>query len=186
MNDKINQIQNILVIDDEAEILTAIQKCLEPIALSVIIAENGKKGLELARYHKPTVIISDYFMPGLNGLELLKSLNEEGFKIPMIWLTGYAKADLQKQVWISGVYEVIEKPFDIEKLRQCVLSAASWLPDYNTAAFSGLIKKIASHEIHLSLDLRNYTQLAQICEAKGISITTFVNQLVDKELRKSA
>src|SRR3989338_4223060 len=79
----------ILTIDDDLNQRTLIQKTLEKRGLSVLIAEKGEKGLEMAMTHKPNLILVDVVMPGLNGKEVCKRLKSDSRTrdIPILFLT---------------------------------------------------------------------------------------------------
>ena len=186
MSELQTQHKSILIVDDEKEILIVLQDALKDIAQAIHVADNGQTGLELARLHKPALIISDYHMPELNGLEFLKSLNEDGFNAPVIWTTGWAKGELQRQAWMHGVYDIIEKPFDTESFKQCVVAAMRWQPDFNSQKFPCLVSKLAMREVSFSLDVKSYEELSRICKSRNISITTFMSQLIEAEIKKAA
>ncbi len=103
----------ILVIDDEAHITHVVSLKLRNLGFEVVTAGDGEEGYELARQHKPDLIITDLQMPYLTGLEMcakLKALKETSH-IPAILLTarGYAlsPADLDR----TNIKEVMSKPF---------------------------------------------------------------------------
>ena len=178
--------KSLLVIDDEAEIREILTTLFEDQFSTILQAEDGKMGLELIRTQKPSVIISDYNMPKLNGLELLKFLRDEGIKIPVIWITGNATRDLIRDAWISGVYDVFEKPFNFSELIECSISALDWGKDYNALRVPSFIAKMKAREVHLSIDKKNYEELIQICEERGTSMTSLINRLIEDELRKAS
>jgi len=83
-------LKKILIIDDEEDFCLFFKRNLELVGnFKVIIATNGKKGILLARQHKPDVIILDLVMPRTSGLEILKRLkeNKNTLSIPVIVLT---------------------------------------------------------------------------------------------------
>ena len=83
----------VLVIDDEKDLLELVRYNLEKEHLSVIVASDGKSGLEIAQKHKPDLILLDLMMPGMNGLEVCQRLRADGrtSRIPVIMLTAKAE-----------------------------------------------------------------------------------------------
>ena len=103
----------VLVIDDDNDILEFIAKLLQD-EISVSFANNGPKGLELARFHNPDLILLDVMMPNMDGFEVCKRLqsNPETKNIPVIFLTG--KGD-EEDISIGlklGAVDYITKPFN--------------------------------------------------------------------------
>lgn len=184
MSDSTSPVKSILIIDDEPDILDILKSSLESDHVTILTADNGKMGLEMVRKHHPSAIISDYNMPHLNGLELLKSMNEESFSIPVIWTTGYASVELQRQAWGAGVYDIIEKPFNMEHLKKCVTEAMSSASPKKEDHQPYFITKLMSRQVRLAIDAKHYDALNKLCESKNISITTFINQLIEAEVAK--
>ena len=105
--------KKVLVADDEIHIVQVVAMKLRNNGFDVITAENGKEALELACSEKPDIIITDFQMPGMTGLEMVKHLreNDDTVQIPVIMLTarGFAIEDDQKQT--LNIAECLSKPF---------------------------------------------------------------------------
>lgn len=114
------KIVKILVIDDEEDFSFFLKKNLARLDYKVLAASNGKKGLQLARRHKPDLILLDVMMPGMNGFEVLKILKDdmETLAIPVIMLTG--REDQEAKQLAASLYneDYIVKPADVEELRR--------------------------------------------------------------------
>ncbi len=109
--------KKILIIDDEEDFCFFVKKNLEAISnYEIIVANKGKKGIQIARKEKPDLILLDIMMPGIDGFEVLKRLkaNEETQSIPVIMLT--AKDEDESKIKASGLYceDYLVKP--VEKL----------------------------------------------------------------------
>lgn len=85
---------NVLLVDDDEQVLAGLSMWLrrKRPAWNVITAESGVEALAAIRQHPPDVIISDFHMPGMNGLELLSSLHMECPEVGRILFSGYADA----------------------------------------------------------------------------------------------
>jgi CheY-like chemotaxis protein len=108
----------ILIVDDEADIVSTVQYRLEFCGFDVITASNGKEGLEKAANEKPDIILLDIRMPVMNGHEVLERLKSypELKDIPVIMLTAYSDAkDIAKAANL-GIAGYITKPFDFPEL----------------------------------------------------------------------
>jgi CheY-like chemotaxis protein len=90
-----------LVVDDEFHIVQVVAIKLKNNGFDVLTADNGAAAYTLAVQHKPDIIVTDYQMPALTGLELIEKLraDEQTAAIPVIMLTarGFAIEDQQKQ-----------------------------------------------------------------------------------------
>ena len=89
----------ILAIEDDTKIRENIQEILELEGFDVLIAENGRVGVQLAKAHHPDLIICDVMMHELDGYDVLVALRQDPntLKIPFIFLSARAtKADFRK------------------------------------------------------------------------------------------
>jgi anti-anti-sigma factor len=112
----------ILAIEDEAKILDNLQDILELEGFEVLTAANGKVGVELARRHRPDLIICDVSMPELNGYDVLVALRQDAttIEIPFIFLTANAsRADFRKGMSL-GADDYLTKPFTPSELREAI------------------------------------------------------------------
>ena len=106
----------ILVIDDEPSIRDLLDTLLRRKGYIVVLAESGRKGLELFRREHPDVIILDMKMPGMDGLTVLQEIHKLDPKQPVIILTGAGTAEMEQQVRALGVTEFVEKEFSLDHL----------------------------------------------------------------------
>jgi len=107
----------ILVLDDEPAARLGMRKALQLSKYSVEEAENGLVGLEKVREFNPDVVLCDINMPKMNGLEFLKTLNEEVENPPLtIVVTAYGTEKVAVQAMKSGAYDYLTKPFEKDEL----------------------------------------------------------------------
>jgi DNA-binding response OmpR family regulator len=106
----------ILVIEDEIRLARFIELELSSEGYTITVAHNGMDGLALVRESNPTLIILDWMLPGLTGLELCRLLRATGNTTPIIFLT--AKDDISDRVvgLDAGANDYVVKPFSIEEL----------------------------------------------------------------------
>ena len=103
----------ILVVEDNREILAVISNMLGKF-YNVIEAENGEEGLALALHHKPDMVISDIYMPSMDGIELCQHLKENPttFHIPVILLTALDSEESKIRGFDTGADGYVTKPFN--------------------------------------------------------------------------
>ena len=107
---------SILVIDDEPQIRDLLLQALTQRGYRVMAASNGQEGLASVDHEKPSLIILDMYMPGLNGIEVLKQLRKRNYKNGIILLTGSQDQKLLKEAWELGVVDIMGKPLDVDRL----------------------------------------------------------------------
>ncbi len=114
--------RTILVADDESHILHVVSLKLKNAGYRVLTARDGQEALEIAQQEKPDLLITDYHMPQLSGLELCRKLKQDPATahIPAIMLTarGYElePADTEQ----SGILRMLSKPFSPRHLLSTV------------------------------------------------------------------
>jgi two-component system, cell cycle response regulator DivK len=104
----------VLVIEDNKDNLKIITYALERGGYSVIAAESGEDGFELALKEKPLFILMDINLPGMDGLETTKRIrsSEVNGNIPIIAITSYAMSGDRERILAAGCNGYIEKPID--------------------------------------------------------------------------
>ncbi|SFE03397.1 Response regulator receiver domain-containing protein [Chitinophaga sp. CF118] len=110
----------ILLIEDKPGLLDTVQNLLELHDYKVITATNGKEGIELAKSHHPDLVISDIYMPVLNGYQLLEQfqLDETLCKIPVIILSAKTGEEEVNLAYQKGAAGYLTKPFLFTSLHE--------------------------------------------------------------------
>lgn len=105
--------RHILVIDDEAHILQVLSIKLRNAGYEVTTAVDGEEGLECATRIKPDLVITDFHMPYMTGLELCKALaaDKSTAHIPVLMLTARGYALDEQDLAIGNIKDVLSKPF---------------------------------------------------------------------------
>lgn len=117
--------KRILVIDDLPENVFILQDRLEHEGYEIITAYDGKSGMEKAHTELPDLILLDVMMPGINGIEVCKTLvnDKKTSDIPIILVTAKTGAEDTKEGLDAGAYDYIKKPFNKIELLARVKSA---------------------------------------------------------------
>jgi len=117
----------VLVVDDEADILTSIRLILTKAGYNVVTAEDGEKAITAMRFgEKPLnvdAIILDLYMPKVNGMEATAYFRSQFPSVPIIILTGHPDIKGATELFKKGVVEYLVKPVEEEKLKAAVAKA---------------------------------------------------------------
>lgn len=114
----------ILVVDDEPAIRNLVQEILEDEGFTVATAAEAGQARELHNSFNPHLILLDIWMPGMDGISLLKEWKEKGnLKIPVIMISGHGTVETAVEATKMGAYDFIEKPISLAKLMLTVKHA---------------------------------------------------------------
>lgn len=106
----------VLVVDDESEIRASLRGVLGDEGLRVLEADDGGQALHLVRTEHPELVLLDVWMPAVDGIELLRRLQEEPERPQVIMISGHGSIETAVQATKLGAFDFIEKPFSIDAL----------------------------------------------------------------------
>ena len=114
--------KKVLVADDEIHIIHVVAIKLRNNGYDVVAANNGAEAYELACSEKPDIIVTDYQMPFVTGIELIEKVrrNEETKHIPAVLLTARSFAITQEMQESLGIEECLSKPFSPKELLKTI------------------------------------------------------------------
>ncbi|MBM4374177.1 MAG: sigma-54-dependent Fis family transcriptional regulator [Deltaproteobacteria bacterium] len=115
--------QQILVVDDEANLRRVLAAQLSRDGYEVHTAEDGEQATSFIRDHHVDLVISDLRMPRMGGLELLRWVQTEEPKLPVMILTAYGTVDTAVEALKMGAVDYLSKPFDQDEVRHLVRKA---------------------------------------------------------------
>ena len=108
--------KTILVVEDDAGIRLVIQDALKSQGYGVISAEDGLKGLEMARELKPDLLVLDVMLPSIDGFEICRRVRQEGIVSPVLMLT-VKDEEVNKVLGLElGADDYVTKPFSLKEL----------------------------------------------------------------------
>jgi CheY-like chemotaxis protein len=109
----------ILVVDDEGGVRSVIRRVLETRGHTVVEAGDGRTALALQAQEPVDLVITDLFMPDVDGLEVVRELRVRGPDVPVLVLSGgdtTGKMDLLQVAEAMGAKRVLSKPFEVDEL----------------------------------------------------------------------
>ena len=114
---------DILLVDDSKTMRGIVQRAIRQAGfrgLSVGEAENGVQGLEKLRTEKPKLILSDWSMPEMSGIEFLVQVRASENKVPFGFITSEASAAIKQLAMASGANFLITTPFSPEDVQEAL------------------------------------------------------------------
>jgi DNA-binding NtrC family response regulator len=115
----------ILLVDDEELLVKSCSRLLEQEGYQVVTAYRGRDALELARRHRPDIVLADLMLPDMDGMELLREVRQLDPQALVIMITGFATVDSSIEAIRAGAYDYIPKPFTATQLQILVGRAAN-------------------------------------------------------------
>ena len=106
----------ILVVEDDRTVGQYVRRGLEEQRLHVDLVEDGLEGLRFASGGSYDLVILDLRLPGMSGLEVLRTLRDRGLTVPILVLTAQDAVDFKVQALRSGADDYVTKPFAFEEL----------------------------------------------------------------------
>ena len=116
----------ILVVDDQASNRNILRQELTHRGYAVETANDGPEALGKVESSRPDLIILDYMMPNMSGLDVLKELRNRENDIPVVMITAYGTVDRAVQAMKEGAYDFITRPFEPEHIALVVQKALEW------------------------------------------------------------
>jgi two-component system response regulator AtoC len=113
----------ILIADDEKNMRWILVKNLKSEGFLVVTAEDGDEAFNLFLDEAPDMVILDYKMPKLDGMEVLKRIKKVNSTIPVIMITAHGSTNAAVEAMKLGAVDYISKPFDINELKMTIFKA---------------------------------------------------------------
>lgn len=132
---------SILIIDDEEAQVESLKRFLGKRGHTIYPATKGKQGIEIIKHNQIDLVISDYRMPEMNGLEVLQATKNLNPQIDVVIVTAYGNIEEAVEIMKSGAYDYLSKPIDLDELEN-------------------MIKRIAEKKLLVSENERLKSQLA--------------------------
>jgi DNA-binding response OmpR family regulator len=152
--------KRVLVVEDDASIAIGLRINLESEGYEVEVAEDGEKGLELARTTAPDLLVLDVMLPKKNGLEVLHELRGEGRTMPIIILSAKA-GEMDKVAGLElGAEDYVGKPFSLAELLARVRAALR----RGGSVIESRRARVSFGEVEVDLDARNVWKAGEIVD----------------------
>lgn len=125
--------ENILIVDDNYDMLELIQRNLKALNFHTYKASSVTEAIDILKYSSIDLLITDLQMPGINGIELIKYVQEHFPTIPKLVITGFPSVDSAIDAVKAGAVDYLAKPFTNEELKKAVKNLVNSLDKSNLA-----------------------------------------------------
>lgn len=142
--------ERILIVDDEKNIATSLEGILSDEGYETTTIGDGLDALKIIHLDPPDLIILDIWLPGIDGIEVLKTVRTYHPEIKVLIMSGHGTIDTAVKATKLGANDFIEKPFSIDQLLQSIEQA---LKQNNTRGFTRRTDGIRKSDIPLCFDL---------------------------------
>lgn len=151
-------IPKILVVDDEKVIRKGCEEVLSQEGYEVLLAENGKQGIDMIEAEHFDIILLDLMMPGLSGFNVLSHVKSLHPDTSIIVVTGFATIENSIEAMKEGAFDFIPKPFSPDQLRVVVAKAIE---------HTGALKDIANEKSRTRVLIDLLANGVMVCDAEG-------------------
>lgn len=117
------ELKNILVVDNHQNILELLSNLLQMYKYQTFCALDTQSALKLLDEEKVDCVVTDVEMPKPNGFDLLDEIKNRHPQVPVIMISSYANAKMEKQAHANGASGFAAKPFSIETLQKMIENA---------------------------------------------------------------
>jgi FixJ family two-component response regulator len=113
----------IAVVDDDMSVRKALERLLRVTGFDVATFASGEEFYFSLESLRPDCLVLDLHMPGMSGLDVLRRLDQAGFQVPVIVISGDAEPQTRAQCLSAGATDYLRKPFDDEALLSAIQHA---------------------------------------------------------------
>lgn len=113
----------ILIVDDSRAMRMMVKRVLGQVGmrdLELDEASNGREALEMIQANPPDLVLSDWNMPEMSGIELLRGLNDAGVSVPFGFVTSESTAEMREEAILAGSKFLIAKPFTVTSFSEAI------------------------------------------------------------------
>jgi CheY-like chemotaxis protein len=130
---------SILIVDDEANQRFMLSQALRALTEEhlIVTAGSGVEALAILETHTPDLIITDYNMPAMTGLDLIEGIRSRNNSMRIIMITAYSSPELLDAAHQLGIDHCLTKPVPLKTLRRLALDTLSAIPRAERATAAG-------------------------------------------------
>jgi len=169
----------VLVVEDRREVLEVLQRTLSDNGYSVLTADDGDSGLQMALDHRPDLVILDIGLPKRSGLHVARELRNRAFTAPVLMLTARDTVSDKVTGFDAGADDYLAKPFDYDELlarvkallRRASIRAGETLMRVADLSLDPISREVTRSGRKLALTQKEYALLEYLMRHAGIPVT---------------
>ena len=173
----------VLVVEDNANLAFGLTRSLESEGYDVEAAEDGLRGLEMARTGDPDLIVLDLMLPGMDGYTILKKLRAEGKDMPVLILTARGEEADKVFGFRLGADDYVTKPFSLSELLarvQAILRRAKGgdkhgadaaVEEFGEVSINTLARSVKKGESEVALTPKEFDLLLALVRRRGAVVS---------------
>jgi len=169
----------VLVVEDRREVLDVLQRTLSDNGYSVITADDGDSGLQMALDHQPDLVILDIGLPKRSGLHVARELRNRAFTAPVLMLTARDTVTDKVTGLDAGADDYLAKPFDYDELlarvkallRRASIRAGETMMRVGDLSIDPITREVTRAGRKLALTQKEYALLEYLMRHAGIPVT---------------
>src|SRR5262245_65892021 len=109
--------ERVLIVEDDAAARVGLEQLVKAWGFIAESAGDGEEALEKVTSFRPAIVITDLVMPRMNGLDLLRALQQQGADVTTLLLTAQGTVETAVEAMKEGAYDYLTKPLDIQGLK---------------------------------------------------------------------
>jgi DNA-binding response OmpR family regulator len=168
----------VLVVEDNANLAFGLTRSLESEGYQVDAAEDGLRGLEMARSTNPDLVVLDLMLPGMDGYTILKKLRAEGKDVPVLILTARGEEADKVFGFRLGADDYVTKPFSLSELLarvQAILRRAKGgerrdgeaVEEFGDVSINTLARSVKKADAEIALTPKEFDLLLALIRRRG-------------------
>lgn len=163
----------ILYVEDDEEAREELTDVLKRRVGRVYTCENGRRGLEIYNEVSPDIIIADYYMPEMNGIEMIRSIHSQGKETAAIIISAVSEVDTILSAIDAGIHKYILKPVNVQELLDVLGQLAAELFERQKRSCAGLPENRKQVEDEIK---REFSAMLKASTGKGPrNVSVFMN-----------
>ncbi|MDA3870547.1 MAG: response regulator [Gammaproteobacteria bacterium] len=164
----------VFIVDDDAAVRDALSLLLRNNGMHTEAFANGSTFLQACEHQDPGCVLLDMAMPGMNGHEVLATMNERGLQIPVIFLSGYGDIAMAVRAMQLGAVDFLEKP----------ISGAELIRRLQSALMNDEERR--KMQLHIQTSRQSYSRLSpREREVMALVVSGLLNKEIARQLQLS-
>jgi DNA-binding response OmpR family regulator len=175
MSETSNGAPTVLIVEDDRDLLSVLQRILATEGYQVRSAQDGETGLIEALDHGPDLVILDVGLPGKSGVEVARELRTRGFRAPMLMLTAFSSISDKVSGLDAGADDYLPKPFEFPELlarvkallRRAAITAESSVLRVRDLTLDPISRRVERNGRAIELTQKEYALLEYLMRNTG-------------------